>query len=388
MNKPFLPYGKQAINEIDIQAVSAALRGEIITRGKHVDAFESALANYCGAKYAVAFNSGTAALQACYFAAETTPYDKVFTTPNSFFATAGAALSHGACLVFVDIDRATGNISLEALEPNLNSSQTRGKDIIVPVHFSGIAVDMAKLERMIRRPNTVVIEDAAHAIGSKYSDGTPVGSCRWSQMTIFSFHPVKNMTTGEGGAVTTNDPKLYHLLKRFRNNGIERDQQYLEENPGPWHYEVYSATGNYNFTDLQAALGLSQLQRLDEFAAKRRQLVTRYRNQLKNETHIKLFHDRLDEQTAFHIFVVQIDFAARKTTRKQVMEGLLKKGIGTQLHYIPIYRHPKMKEILGEIQDYFPAMEGYFSSALTLPLFYEMNINDVDHVVRSLKQVL
>lgn len=388
MTKSFLPYGRQSLNENDIQAVNCALSEEIITRGKHVDAFEAALTEYCNVKYAVAFNSGTAALQACYFAANTGSFDKVFTSPNSFFSTSGAALASGACLVFIDIDRNTGNINLDALEPNLNNSQTRGKDIIVPIHFSGIPVDMVKLEKSIRHPDTVVIEDAAHAIGSKYLDGSPVGCCKWSQMTVFSFHPVKTITSGEGGAVTTNDPEIFHRLKRFRNNGIERDPKYLEEQPGPWHYEVYAATGNYNFTDMQGALALSQLKRIDQFIQKRRRLVSRYRELLKGEKHIKLFDNRADDRTAFHLFVVQIDFNFYGKSRKQVMEALMKKGIGSQVHYIPIYRHPVMRERMGEIQNYFPETEAYFESTLSLPLFFDMTIDDVEYVIKSLKHIL
>jgi UDP-4-amino-4,6-dideoxy-N-acetyl-beta-L-altrosamine transaminase len=387
MATQFLPYGRQSIDEEDIQAVSQALREEIITRGKHVEAFENALAQQCKAKYAVAFNSGTAALQACYYAAEASPNDRVFSTPNSFFASVGAALSYGSHVVFVDIDRSTGNINLDALEPNLNRPQTRGKDIIVPVHFSGIPVDMARVESMIRNPDTLVIEDAAHALGSTYSDGTPVGSCRWSHMTILSFHPVKNMTTGEGGAVTTNNPELYHKLRRFRNNGIERDPKYMEKHPGPWYYEVYDDTGNYNFTDFQAALGLSQLKKLNKFLDKRRELVKEYRRLLNNHPTIRLFTDAADKHTGFHIFVVQIDFAKIGKSKAQVMEQLLKKGIGTQVHYIPIYQHPRMQKLVGDIAEYFPEMETYYSQALTLPLFYDMKLEDVQYVAQSLKEI-
>lgn len=388
MSKAFLPYGRQSINEQDIQALAQAAREEIITRGKHVEAFEAALAKYCEAKYAVAFNNGTSALQACYFAAETTSNDYVLTTPNSFFATCGASLVHKASIVFVDIDRKTGNLDLDALEPNMNKTQTRGKEIIVPVHFAGIPVDIEKIDSMIRRTDTVIIEDAAHAIGSKYKDGTPVGCCRYSQMTMFSFHPVKNITTGEGGAVTTNDPEIYHRLRLFRNNGIERDPQKMEQFPGPWHYEVQVATGNYNFTDLQAALGLSQLGRLETFVEKRRTLVGVYRKLLKDFGGIQLLDANYDSHTAYHILVAQIDFSRFGKHRTEVMEKLMQKGIGTQVHYIPIYRHPAMHKVVGDISEFFPNTEGYFASALTLPLFYEMETSDVEHVVTSLKKIL
>ncbi len=388
MPRQFLPYGRQSITEEDIRAVAQALREDIITRGRHVEEFERALSEKCEAKYAVAFNSGTAALQACYFAAEVKAGDKVITTPNSFFSTAGAALQRTKNIVFVDIDRTTGNMSLEALEPNLNHPQTRGRDIVVPVHFSGIPVDMESLDRMIKNPDTVVIEDAAHALGSKFKDGSPVGSCRWSHMTVHSFHPVKNITTGEGGAVTTNDDELYLKLRRFRNNGIERNPELLSDFPGPWYYEVYADTGNYNMTDFQAALGISQLAKLAAFAKKRRELVHEYRSLLAKTPQIRLFDPAFDVRAVPHIFVVQIDFQKVKKTKAQVMEQLLKKGIGTQVHYIPLYKHPRLREIVGDIDHYFPEMEAYYASALTLPLFYDMAVEDVHYVVQALKSAL
>lgn len=388
MSQSFLPYGRQSINDNDVQAMSQAAREEIITRGKHVEAFEAALAEYCEVKYAVAFNNGTSALQASYFAAQISANDYVLTTPNSFFSTCGVALPHKASIVFVDIDRSTGNLDIDALEPNLNRTQTRGKEIIVPVHFAGIPVEIEKIDRKIAREDTVIIEDAAHAIGSRYKDGTPVGCCRYSQMTMFSFHPVKNITTGEGGAVTTNDPELYQRLRLFRNNGIERNPQNLEQYPGPWHYEVKVATGNYNFTDIQAALGLSQLRRLDDFIAKRRLLMHRYRELLSKVNGIQLFNSEYDDHTAYHIMVAQIAFAKFGKTRAEVMDKLMQKGIGTQVHYIPIYRHPAMRDVVGDISEFYPNTEAYFSSALTLPLFFEMETKDVDYVVDTLKSVL
>lgn len=384
----FIPYGRQSIIQSDIDAVSKAMSEEIITRGKHVEAFEEALALYCGSAYAVAFNSGTAALQAAYFAGEVGPEDRLYTTPNSFVSTTGAAMNLGARPVFIDIDPSTGNLSLEQLALNINTPNSRGKNVIAPVHFSGIAVDMNKLDRMINDPDILIVEDAAHAIGSFYPDGSPVGSCQYSQMTIFSFHPVKTITCGEGGAVTTNDPKLYHRLKLWRNNGIERDPAYLQEPATPWYYEVQTLSGNYNVTDMQGALGLSQLNRIDAFISKRRELVKRYRTLLANQAHITLFSTEADDRTAFHLFVVQINFTAFGISRAQVITKLKEQGIGTQVHYIPIYRHPCIQSIVGDIAEYFPMMEQYYAQALSLPLYYTLELEEVDLVVDKLLKVL
>jgi UDP-4-amino-4,6-dideoxy-L-N-acetyl-beta-L-altrosamine transaminase len=387
--KKFLPYGCQSISKDDIAAVTAALSEEIITRGRHVEAFERALAERCDVTYAIAFNSGTAALQAAYFAGGISAHDRVYTTPNSFFATAGAALLSDARIIFIDIDRTSGNIDIEQLIANINTPYTRGRTFVTPVHFAGKPVDMERLQKSISVAETIVIEDAAHALGSYYRDGSPVGSCRFSDMTIFSFHPVKTITSGEGGAVTTNDEGLYHQLRRFRNNGIERQIARLEDKtPMPWYYEVQAATGNYNLTDFQAALALSQLKRLDLFASKRRALVRRYRQRLKGQPRIKLFSAEDDERMAPHLFVVQIDFAACGTTRVQVMDKLEAAGIGTQVHYIPIYRHPVMRRMMGELAEYFPVMEGYYECALSLPLFYDLQLEEVDGICDLLLKIL
>lgn len=388
MSHPFIPYAKQSIDDADILAVGQALQGSVITRGPTVEAFEEAIASYCGAKYAVAFNSGTTALIAACHAAGITSNDRLLTTPNTFIATAGAGIHYRATPVFIDIDRTTGNIDLNLLELNLNQASSRGRTVVMPVHFAGIPVDMELLDSMIRNPETLVIEDAAHAFGSTYKDGQRVGCCAWSQMTMFSFHPAKTITTGEGGAITTNDDDLFHRLRRFRNNGIEREAGRLVGKAAPWYYEVQEITNNYNFTDFQAALGLSQMGRLDAFIEKRRALVRRYREQLRECPHVLLFTDQYDERTAFHLFVAQIDFAALRTTRELVMKKLQEKGIGTQVHYIPLYRHPVFQKTAGDIGEYFPEMEGYYAQALSLPLYYELTVEDVDRIVIELKSAL
>lgn len=377
----FLPYGKQSITTEDVNMVVAALQSDWITRGPKVEEFEQAVAKYCGAKYAVAFSSGTAALMGACHAADVGFNDRLITTPNTFVATVGAATQMGATPVFIDIDRSTGNLNLEHLKHTVEAPFTRGKQVIIPVHFAGIAVDMAKLDHSLVNPDSIVIEDAAHAIGSSYPDGKKVGCCAYSAMTTFSFHPVKTITSGEGGMVTTNDPYLYYSLKRSRNNGIERQSGH----PNPWLYDVIEITGNFNFTDIQAALGLSQLSKLDAFASKRRELVLAYREALRDVPHIKLFSADHDSATCYHLMVVQIDFEALKISRAELMEKLREKGIGTQVHYIPVYRHSFFTKKSGDISQHFPETEAYYAQALSLPLFPSMTVEDVNRVVNAIK---
>lgn len=384
----FLPYAQQFIFPEDIQEVSQTLSSQVITRGPNVEAFEQALASYCGAKYGVAFTNCTAGLMAAYHAAKIGPNDRFITTPNTFVASAGAGIQHQATPIFLDIDRNTGNLDLEQLAFNINQPNSRGKTAVVPVHFAGIPVDMQAIEKMIHHPDTVVIEDAAHALGSHYRNGKKVGCCEWSDMTVFSFHPAKTITTGEGGMVMTNNENLYHELQLFRNNGIERDPRHLYGEAAPWYYEVMDLTGNFNFTEIQAALGLSQLKHLNQFVAKRQTLMQAYQQKMTSIENIRLLTPEEDLHISYHLCVVQIDFSAYKTTRTNVMIALKERGIGTQLHYIPVYRHPFFTKNSGDISSYFPEMETYYAQALSLPLFYAMTEEDVDRVVTSLKDVL
>lgn len=389
MVQRFIPYGCQSINQEDIDAVTQALKGEIITRGAVVQEFERTVAEYCNAEYAVAFSSGTAALAAATSAAKVTPSDRLISSPNTFIGTIAEGERAGATTVFVDIDAKTGNIDLNQLEFNLNKPSTRGKEILIPIHFSGTPMDMSELSSMIADPRTIVIEDAAHAIGSHYPTGEKVGSCAWSDMTVFSFHPAKTITTGEGGMVTTNQEELYHSLLRYRNNGIERNAKSLNQPLTPWYYEIQEISGNYNFTDFQAALGLSQFQRLDKFIAKRQRLVTKYRKLLEGKKHISFLTSPPKEgHIAYHLFVVLIDFATLKTSREEVMLKLRDEGIGTQVHYIPLYRHPYFLKKMNDISEYFPQAEKYYSQALSLPLHAEMDENDVEEICLALQRIL
>ncbi|MBA2368697.1 MAG: DegT/DnrJ/EryC1/StrS family aminotransferase [Candidatus Protochlamydia sp.] len=384
MPPSFLPYAKQSIHPNDIAAVATALNEELITRGPPVKAFEEAIAKYCGASYAVAFSNGTAALMAAYFAADLNPFDRVVSTPNTFIASVGIPVRLGTPISFVDIDCQTGNMNLERLKALIQIPSSRGRPFVIPVHFAGIALDMVALNHSLSHPDVIIIEDAAHAIGSYYPSGERVGCCAYSDMTIFSFHPAKTMTTGEGGMVTTNNPEYHRRLLLYRDNGIVREAGGVNI---PGYYEVQEITGNFHLTSFQGALGLSQLERLEDFIKKRRQLVKIYRSNLKNIPHLRLFTDEFDAQTAFHLMVVQIDFSKYETKREIVMESLKRNGIGTQVHYIPLYRHPVLKHSL-DWEEKYPETEHYYSKALSLPLYFDLTENDVERVCKVLESIL
>ena len=380
--KQFIPYTRQEIDEADIQAVAEALKKPLITRGDFVQAFEKEVAAYVEAPFALAFNSGSSALNGVAFALGLGPQDRVISTPNTFISTVGSTIERGANPVFIDIDPYTGLWQNDLALVNLHTEHSRGRDILMPVHFTGATVDMKFLNKNLT-PEAHIVEDAAHAFGSTYSDGKKVGASHLSDMTVFSFHPSKTITTGEGGMVTTHSEELYELLKLARNNGI-----YNSDSLFPGSYDVLDLTCNYNFTDFQAALGLSQLKKVDRFIKKRRSLVAYYREKLQSIPEIVPLSGEQDDRSAHHLFVVLIDFKKFGKDRRTVMQSLKEKGVGTQLHYIPLYHHPIFKDHVGDISEFFPQTEFYYERALSLPLYTQLEKEEIDYVAASLKEVL
>ncbi len=384
----YLPCSQQSISREDADAVNWALSQPLISRGPLVGEFEKAIADYCRVDYAVAFSSGSAALMAAYYAAEVGPADRILTSPNSFISTVGSGVQRGATAVFCDIDRSTGNLNIEQLAISMNDPSIRGKTVIVVPHFAGTPVDMAAIDEQIADPRTVVIEDAGHALGSCYKDGQRIGCCASSDLTVLTFQSSDTITTGEGGMVTTNNPELYHRLRLFRNNGIECDPNFLQYDNAPWYYEVVSLTGNYHLTEMQAALGLSQLMRIDYFINKRQQLLQLYREKLANFPHLQLLSSTSDPHVCPNLCVIQVDFKAHRTSRTAVVEQLKERDIGTRVHFIPLYRHPIFRNRAGDLSEYFPEMEAYYAETLSLPFYTDLHENDVNHIVRALKEVL
>ncbi len=375
-----IPYGSQWIDDEDVRAVSAVLRGELITQGPVAVEFERKICELTGAKYCVSMANGTAALHLAVAALELEKGTEGITSTNTFVASSHAFIYSGLKPVLADIDPRTFNIFPEDLKKRINKNTS----VIIPVHFSGQPCETAKI-RALAGPNVRIVEDAAHAIGSKYEDGSLVGACKHSDLTCFSFHPVKTITSGEGGAVTTNDKALYEKLKAMRICGVVRD---MAEKPGPWYYEVQYLGFNYRLTDIHCALGLSQLRKLDKFVARRREIVARYNKELAGLRGLTLPYERPGVFSAFHLYVTLIDFAGLGKTRKYVIETLLKEKIGTQVHYIPVHEQPYYRKNFGCKHGDLPNAEAYYEQALSLPLYPRMTDEEVAHVIKHVKRVL
>ncbi len=388
----FLPYGRQTIEQDDIDAVVQALRGDYLTTGPWVERFERALAEVVAADHAVAVSNGTAALHAAMFAAGLGPGDEVLVPAITFLATANAALYVGARPVFVDVEPDTGLMDLDDMVSKI-TDRTRA---VVPVHLTGRPVQLGLLRAALNDAGVSdrvdVIEDAAHALGATIG-GSPIGSGEHGAgMAIFSFHPVKHVTTGEGGAVVTNDPELAARLRIFRNHGMVRSPELMDARPpGPWYYEMKALGMNYRITDIQCALGLNQLGKLPRFLGARRRLAALYDRLLAEVPHVTPLatggQGGLPTESAYHIYVVAIDFPRLGLDRGAVMEALASRGIGTQVHYIPIPMQPYYRD-LGWDAAGFPGALSYYERALTLPLFPAMSDGDVERVVSTLKDVL
>lgn len=384
MTQEFIPYGRQSISPEDIQAVVDVLQSDFLTQGPTVPIFEKGVSAYCGAAHAVAVNSATSALHIACLSLGVGPGDLVWTSPITFVATANCALYCGADIDFVDIDDKTFNISAERLAEKLAHAHRAGRlpKVVIPVHIAGQSCDMVRIAELASRYGFKIIEDASHAIGATYRD-EPVGNCRYSNIVVFSFHPVKIMTTGEGGMALTNDAELARVMSLYRTHGITRDPaEFARPAPGGWYYEQQVLGFNYRMTDIAAALGTCQLRRLDEFVARRRALATRY-DSLLSDAPLRRPRQKPDAHSSWHLYIVRVDADAHRTA----YDGLRERGIGVNLHYIPVYLQPFYCR-LGFEPGLCPEAEAYQQEAITLPLHPTLTDVEQEQVVASVKAVL
>lgn len=371
-----IPYGRQWIEEDDIQAVIEVLKSDYLTTGPKVQEFEKTVAEYVGAKYAVAVSNGTAALHATCFAAGIKSGDEVITTPITFAASSNCVLYCGGKAVFADIEADTYNI-----DPNdIVRKITNKTKAIIPVHFAGQPCNMDKINEIAKQYNLIVIEDAAHALGADYK-GKKIGSI--SDMTIFSFHPVKHITTGEGGMITTNDKDLYDKLILFRTHGITRDSEFMTHNEGAWYYEQLDLGFNYRITDIQCALGISQMKKLDRFVARRKEIANKYNQAFRDVQNIILPKQADNCNSSWHLYVIQI----LNKDRKQVFNKLRQLGIGVNVHYIPVYKHPYYQNN-GYNKTACANAENYYKHTISIPIFPKMTDKEVDYVIENIKAII
>lgn len=377
-------YGHQYIDDSDIQAVVNVLKSDYLTQGPAVAKFEQEICSITGAKYCVSVSNATAGLHIAVAALELDEGSEGITSPNTFLASSNCMVYNNVKPIFADINPVSYNIDPTEIEKHI-TSKTK---LLIPVHFAGLPCEMKKINAIAKEHNLHVIEDAAHAIGSQYADGSYVGNCKYSDMTVFSFHPVKTITTGEGGAVTTNNEKLYQKLLMLRSHGMTKDEKLLGKNPGSWYYEMQSLGFNYRMTDIQAALGYSQLQKLDFFKKRRREIVAMYNKAFADMKYLKTPKEPEDVSSCFHLYATQIDFSALGKTRTQVMTELREKGIGTQVHYIPVPTQPFYKENYGYKEGDYPKAEKYYEQELSLPLYPGLSDYDVNMIVSAIKEIV
>lgn len=383
-----IPYGRQDITQEDIDAVIAVLRSDFLTQGPMAPRFEKSVAEHVGCEHALAVNSATSALHIACLALGLGPGDRLWTTPTTFVASANCGLYCGAEVDFVDIDPRTYNLCPDALARKLEQAEYEGKlpKVVVPVHLCGQPCDMQAIHALSRRYGFKVIEDASHAIGGKYK-GEFIGNCRYSDITVFSFHPVKIITTAEGGMALTNDPKLAHKMGLLRSHGITRDQTEMTKKPdGPWYYQQIDLGFNYRMTEMQAALGVKQMERLDQYVASRHRLARRYNEQLA-DIPVTLPWQHPDSYSGLHLYVVRLQLDKIEKTHQQVFEDLRELGIGVNLHYIPVHTQPYYQRMGFKSGD-FPQAERYYAEAISLPMFQAMSEDVQNSVISAVKKVV
>lgn len=381
VREKFISYGMQTIEEDDINAVVSTLRSNFLTQGPKIPEFEKKVAEYCGAKYAVAVSTGTAALHCACFAAGVGKGSEIITTPITFAATGNCALFLGGKVKFADIQKDTYNIDPTKIE-KLITKETKA---IIPVDFAGQPCELDEIITIAKKHNIVVIEDACHAIGAEYRSKR-VGPI--ADMTVYSFHPVKHITTGEGGMIVTNNKEFYDKMVLFRTHGITKDARLLEKNDGDWYYEMHELGYNYRITDMQCALGTSQLAKLDRFIARRREIVKKYNAAFKGMQEIVTPVERDYVKGAYHLYMLLVNPEKLTVGRKQVFDALRKENIGVHVHYIPLHLLPYYRKNMGYKKGDLPAAEDYYDRAITIPLFPAMTDKDVEDVIKAVKKVI
>ena len=383
-----IPYGRQDLSQADIDAVVEVLQSDFLTQGPKIPLFEQTVANKVGAKYSLAMNSATSALHVACMALKLAPGDWLWTTPITFVSSANCGLFCGALIDFVDIDPLTYNLCPKSLEAKLIIAEQAGRlpKVVVAVHLCGQSCDMETIYALSLRYGFKVIEDASHAIGGKYK-GEYIGNCRFSDITVFSFHPVKIITTTEGGMALTNDKQLADKMSLYRSHGITRDPKLMTHEPdGPWYYQQVDLGYNYRMTDLCAALGISQMERLDEFVTRRHKLANRY-NKLLQDLPIKIPWQRLDSYSGMHLYVIRLQLDKLDKTHSQVFQDLRYQNIGVNLHYIPVHTQPFYQK-MGFNKGDFPEAERYYSEAISLPMYSRLSELQQDEVVQAIEQVM
>jgi UDP-4-amino-4,6-dideoxy-N-acetyl-beta-L-altrosamine transaminase len=383
-----IPYGRQDVTQVDIDAVVAVLQSDFLTQGPVVPIFEQTIASYCAARHAVAVNSATSALHIACLAVGVGKGDIVWTSPITFVASANCALYCGATVDFVDIDPCTYNLCVHRLTEKLVRAERVGKlpKVVIPVHLCGQPCDMYEIHKLAQQYGFKIIEDASHAIGGKYRQ-QPIGNCCFSDITIFSFHPVKVITTAEGGMALTNNAELAERMTLLRSHGITRDpNQMTHESDGPWYYQQVDLGFNYRMTDLQAALGVSQMVRLDQFVTKRHQLARRY-DELLADLPVTIPWQHADSYSGLHLYVIRLQLDNISRTHRGVFEQLRAQGIGVNLHYIPVHTQPYYQRMGFKIGD-FPEAERYYTQAISLPMYSSLSLEEHSVVVSALAKSL